>query len=383
MQTQESTSFFEAVAIMLGSTIGAGILAIPFAVSRVGWTVGMIYIITLGLIMMSLNLMVGEIALRTKTPMQVTGMAGRYLGGKGKVIMSIINFLSGFGAMVAYLVGEGQILQSFLGGDSFVWSLVFWCLGATLVFFGLSLVKKVDVLLTLIILTVVLVIVFVSTPAITLPNLSNVSFANLFFPFGVILFAFQGASGVPQVGVIMSHKQKRMKEAIVVAGVIVIIAYLLFMTAVVGVTGSGTTEIATFGLGQKLGKSVLLLVDLFAFFAMGTGFLNLSIAIRNAFRWDFEMSRPRAWFLTMFIPLSLFIIGIRSFIEILDFVGGVFGAIFAILIILIYWRARVVGDLPASRYRLHYASFLSVIIIIVFVIASLYGLFSKLGVKLF
>lgn len=378
MQKKEALSFFEAVAVLMGSTIGAGILAIPYAVSKVGWSVGVVYVVCLGLVMMSLNLMAGEISLRTKTPLQVTGMAGRYLGKNGKMVMMIVNFLGAFGAMVAYLVGEGEILKSFFGGDAFVWSLIFWAVGAILVYFGLALVKKIDVVLTVVILAIVLIIVFISAPSINLSNLSNVTFGNLFFPFGVILFAFQGVSGIPQVSAILSHQQKRLKLAIVTAGIIIIVAYLLFMTAVVGITGGQTTEIATIGLGNKLGDGVLILMDVFALFAMGTCFLNSCIAAKNVFHWDYKLSRFRSWFLTMIIPLILFTAGIRGFVAILDFVGGVFGAIFAILMIAIYWKARQIGDLPVSKYKLHHASLLSIIIIIVFIIASLYSLWSKL-----
>jgi len=378
MQKKEAVSFFEAVSVLMGSTIGAGILAIPYAVSKVGWTVGVFYIVCLGLVMMSLNLMAGEISLRTKTPLQVSGMAGRYLGKKGKIAMTVINLLGAFGAMIAYLVGEGEILKSFFGGSAFMWTIAFWACGAILVYFGLNLIKKLDVFLTIIILFIVLIIVFFSAPSINLTNLSSVTLSNLFFPFGVILFAFQGVSGIPQVNAILSHQQKRMKMAIVTSGLIIIAAYLLFMTAVVGITGDQTTEIATIGLGQKLGNGVLMLIDIFAFFAMGTCFLNIGIATKNVFHWDYNLSNIKSWFLAMIVPLIFFIIGVRGFVAILDFVGGVFGAFFAILMIAIYWKARQIGDLPVSKYKLHHASLLSIIIIIVFIIASLYSLWSKL-----
>lgn len=374
---KSSLPFFEAVAVLLGSTIGAGILGLPFAVAKVGWLIGAIYIVCLGAVMIGLNLMLGEVALRTKEPMQVAGLAGKYLGHKGKTFMTIVMFSSSFGALLAYLIGEGYILQSFFGGNVFWWSLIFWMVGAIFVYFGLSLIKKLDVILTLIILATVLIIIFISAPSVNLPNLTTVGWAGLFFPFGVILAAFSGASGIPQMEAILPHEQKKLKTAIVVAGIVIILAYLLFMTAVLGITGIKTTEVATIGLGNKLGSKILMLVNLFAFFAMGTCFLNYSLAIRNVFRWDYKMSRFSAWLWTVSVPVFLFILGLRDFITILDFVGGVIGSFFAILVIAIFWQAKRKGDLPITRYGLHHTLLLSIIIIIVFAIASIYSLIGR------
>jgi len=54
----------EAVFMITGMTIGAGILGLPYVVSQVGLIIGLIYIVVLGLVVMMLNLIIGEIAVR-------------------------------------------------------------------------------------------------------------------------------------------------------------------------------------------------------------------------------------------------------------------------------------------------------------------------------
>ncbi|MBI5732109.1 MAG: hypothetical protein HY982_01990, partial [Candidatus Magasanikbacteria bacterium] len=351
---------------------------IPYAVVKVGWLIGVLYIVCLGLLIMGLNLMLGEITLRTKEPLQLAGLAGRYLGRRGKTIMATTSLFSSFGALLAYLIGEGVILQSLLGGSLLFWSLIFWAIASFFVFLGLSIVKKADILLTLIILGIVLAISFLSAPQIKLPHLSTTSLNNILLPFGVILFALQGASAIPQVKEILPASQKRMKTAIITASLIIIGAYLLFMTAVLGVTGQATTEVATIGLGKKLGNGVLILASVFGLFTMGTCFLNVALAIKRVFIWDFKISRFKAWLITVGVPLILFLAGIRSFIKTIDFIGSLFGSLTAIFVISIYWRAKQKGDLTPHRYKLHHTLLLSVLIIIIFLIASLYNLFAKL-----
>jgi hypothetical protein len=66
-------------------------------------------------------------------------------------------------------------------------------------------------------------------------------------------------------------------------------------------------------------------------------------------------------------PLALFMAGFRSFVAILDTVGGLFIGVEAVLMVLIYWRAKKLGDLDARRYGVKYASLMSIPIILVFV----------------
>lgn len=369
-----SVSYFEAIAVLLCGTIGAGILGIPYAIAKVGWFLGVVYIILLGLIMLGLNLMLGEVTLRTGEPLQLAGLAGRYLGRTGKKIMAITSLFASFGALLAYIIGEGKILEGFFGLSSFFWSILFWVVGSVLVYFGLALVKKIDLFLTLIILGIIILISFLSIQKIELPYLQTVSFNNLLFPIGVILFAFQSFSSIPQAKDVLPANQKKLKEAIILSSLIIIIAYLLFATAILGVTGNETTEVATIGLGKKLGTSIFVLANIFGFFAMGSGFLNLAAAVKNIFIWDYKMSHLASWVITVGVPLGLFLIGFRSFINTLDLIGALFGCIVAILIIIIYWQAKQKGDLVPHKYHLHHTLLLSVVIIIIYLIASIYSL---------
>ena len=59
-------TLFQSVALITGGTIGAGVLSIPYAVSKVGLTIGLFYIVSLGLLMIGLNLLLGEVVSETK-----------------------------------------------------------------------------------------------------------------------------------------------------------------------------------------------------------------------------------------------------------------------------------------------------------------------------
>ena len=156
---KKSLGFYEAIATLVGTTIGAGIMGIPYVVAKAGILAGIIDIIILGAVILMINLYVGEIALRTKKTHQLAGFAELYLGKKGKLIMAVTAFISIVGALVAYIIGMGEVLQAIFGGSFFVNSLLFFAVGATLIYFDLKLVKRAELYLSLFVLLIVGVII--------------------------------------------------------------------------------------------------------------------------------------------------------------------------------------------------------------------------------
>src|SRR3989344_5504492 len=101
-------SWFTASAILIGTTIGAGFLAIPYAIAKSGFFVGLFYLVFLGLVILYLNLALGEIGLRTQGQHQLTGYAQRYLGKWGKRLMFFSMIFGIYAAILAYLTGVGN-----------------------------------------------------------------------------------------------------------------------------------------------------------------------------------------------------------------------------------------------------------------------------------
>ena len=98
--------FLYATATLIGATIGAGILGIPFVVAKTGVLIGITNVIMIGIAIAAVNLCMGEIILRTKKSHQMTGYAEIYLGKTAKFIMSMAMMFLVYGAMIAYTIGN-------------------------------------------------------------------------------------------------------------------------------------------------------------------------------------------------------------------------------------------------------------------------------------
>jgi hypothetical protein len=118
----------------------------------------------------------------------------------------------------------------------------------------------------------------------------------------------------------------------------------------------------------------MILGNLFAVLAMGTAFMGMGIALKQIFMWDYKVKPIWAGTITTVVPVVLLLIGVQSFFVILDLVGGLFVGIEAIMMVLIYWRARQVGDIKASRYKLNHFWLLAGIVLLVFTIATVYSI---------
>ena len=121
-----------AISTLIGITIGAGILGIPFVVAKAGFLTGILNIFVIGMLILVLNLYLGEITLRTKGIHQLTGYAKIYLGKAGYYLMMVAFIIFSYGALVAYIIKTGELLNALLspifGGTTLIYSIIFFIL---------------------------------------------------------------------------------------------------------------------------------------------------------------------------------------------------------------------------------------------------------------
>lgn len=374
---KEKINVSSAVFMITGMTIGAGVLGIPYVVSRVGLWVGLGYIAILGAVVLLLNLMIGEIIVRTKESFQLPGLAGKYIGNWAKVLMSVMIVLGGLGALLAYLIGEGESLYNLFGGTPEVWAIVFWTVASFSVWRGLQTVKVLEKIFSILVLSIIIGLSFGILPQIHIENFYYYNSSNLFLPLGVILFALQASPAIAEAHALLPQDPKKFKKALIIGTLIPVLVYMLFALATVGVLGLSTTPLVSTILGDKFGLWIKLLINTFAIFAMGTGFLGLGLALKQTLVWDWKLPPFLAVILVIITPLTFYMLGWHDFLKVIGLVGGVLSGLEAMLLVFIYLRAQHYGDLPAARYGLRHKNWIAITIFLVFttvLIASIINL---------
>lgn len=332
------------IATLVGSVVGAGILGIPYAVASVGFGLGLTMLIAIAAFNLILQLMYAEVIVRTKRDHQTPGYARKYLGKNMSKAAFVIDILTGYGALLAYTVGIGEVLQAVLGGTSFIWSVIFFGLMGIVVYKGIEAIKRFEMVLTIFIFLVVFLIGLSAHPHIDFANLGYWVPENIAIPYGVLLFALAGSASIPQVRQTIVGSEKYFPRVLIASNAIIFILYLSFMYIVLGVTGANTTEVGTIGLGNKIGESMIIMGNVLAVFTISTSFLTSGLAMRRMFHHDYGRTRLVATILTLGVPLLAFVAGARDFITVLSIVGGVLLGAQSMIIILTFWRAIKKGN---------------------------------------
>ncbi len=373
--TKESKQLFTAISIITGTCIGAGFLGIPYVTAKAGFLITLIYIIIFSIILLFINLYLGEIVLRTKKNHQLTGYAEKYLGKKGKYIMLYATKFVIFAAIIAYTIGVGESISLLIFGDIRYFipiGVFFGLLMSMLIWKGMSSLKifeKTGVIISLALLLSICIMFF---NKINLSNLGYINLKNVLLPFGVILFSMMSFFAIPEAKIVLNRNRKLMKKAIIIGTLLPALFYLIFTFVVVGFKGSETPEIATFALG-----GIFVFMGIIAMF---TSYLSLGNALQQNYIFDFKNSKKRAWVKATILPIIAFLLTqmfkeFFSFIRVISLGGVVSGGIIAILVLIIHKRAEKLGD-RKPEFMLPISKTLIIILSLIFAFGIISELFN-------
>lgn len=376
----KNKKFLHSTAILVGTMVGVGVFGIPFAFAKAGFWIGLIFLIFIGKVTYLLDVIYGEIVLRTSQPHQLVGYAKLYLGDQWKRVMFFSIILTTYAALLAYIIIVGDFLANvlspvfYLSATSFsVW---FFAIASLLVLSGIRAVAWVELFLACLFVVVIFLVFVFGAGDINLANYSMMNPEFWFFPYGVLLFAFAGMSSIPIQRGILIGNEHFFKKSILTAVIFVGLLYLIFGFTVVGISGDATSPDAISGLVDFVGPGVIFLGSLFGAAAVSTSFLMLGTAMLEVFHLDYGLSRRWSWLLVVLPPLVLFWGGLRNFIDIISLAGGVAIGLEAFVLILIFIKAKSRGD-RVPEYSLNLPAWLLYSICAIFIGGLIYTLFSR------
>ncbi len=367
---KERMPFWEGVAVIVGTIVGAGIIGVPFVFAQSGFLTATLVLILIGSALFIARLMLGEVIMRTEEVYQLTGYTKKYLGRFFQHLQGLVLVSSIFGTLLAYMISQGDILSALLGGSPTTWSLVFYLLFSMMVIYGIDVVKRSELLMIVAVFFIMVVIAAYSAPEIQPSFLVEFDASNILLPFGVIMFACAGLVSIPAAWRVLKKagREDLFKSVIIWGGVIPPVLYFIFALLVVGITGPQTSEVATVSLGEAIGPHMIIMGNVFAFFTVATSFLTIALAQQDIFRRDYELSRPISSALVVVVPVVLFSFGFSNFIEIISFVGAFMVGVNGLLAVWLFWVARKYGKLrPSFIVPTWLAVPMSVFLVVIFV----------------
>lgn len=337
-----------ATAALIGTTVGAGIFALPFVFSRSGVFSALVVLIGVALTSTLINLLYARVIIGTKGDHQLAGYAAIYLGTWGKFLAFFALVFGLYGALTVYVLQSGRLLGAILPLHPSVLSLLFWVVFSGILVSGLGAVSRSETIFSGGVLVLILFLIVLALSRFRSVNISDIGWVgsslggrDVLADLGVFLFALAGSSAIPEVEEILRQKRRRLPRVVVFSGGFVAILYVLFSLAIVGACGLATTPAALEGLGHVISGPISFLGSLVGVLAMGGAYLLVGYALCEVYFRDFRLPRRPSWALVFVPPVVLALLPQLDFWTIVSVTGMVSITLSWLVIILIYFRQRV------------------------------------------
>ncbi|MFH1598619.1 MAG: aromatic amino acid transport family protein [Patescibacteria group bacterium] len=370
------------LATLTSTVIGVGIFGLPYIAKQSGFLVVVFYLMVIGTVSALVHLLFGEVALRTKERHRLPGYAERYLGSWGKRVTVFSTVLSLLGSVLVYIIIGGEFLHGLLvetfGGSTIVYTLIVFTAGALLIYFGTRSIASTAFYLLVIFFVAIIVLFIFGAPKIDPNNLMTFFAENSFLPYGVVLFALWGVSIIPEIKEIMRGQEKHLSSVIIGGITLSVLTYFIFTFLILGITGEATTEEAISGLQNVWGGRIIYLGFIFGLLTTFTSFLTLGLTLKKVFWYDFKIPHLLSWAITVFVPLAMFFMGLKNFINIIAIIGAIMLAVEAIVVILIFLKAKTKGKLKPA-YEVKIPNWASYTLIVLLLVGIIYQIIYEIG----
>ena len=350
-------SQWEAISLMVGAGVGAGIMAVPFLAERVG-LVGLALILPVAWAASSLiHLMLAEVLFRTGRDLQIIELMQLYVlrGRIGRwFLWMIFAFLSiAFLAnLAAYVSGAGEIVTNLTGINQRLAEFLVYIISASVVFFGLKAVGIAERFGTLALVGLVAAIGVGAIPlpfhAPLGPSGSGTQWLAL---YGMVMYALWTFYSVPQVVKGLGSDRRATVRVILVG-----LGINGLLTAIVALIALGisteVTELAITGITERMGSWAGYIGSLFIIFALVTSYWSVSLALADILRERTGISGRLAWVFATLPSLLILWVGVWQFLEWLRLAAGATAIVVALITIPMYRQAQRTGPVRDPGWTL-------------------------------
>lgn len=316
----------KALSVFAGTIIGVGIFGLPYVASKSGFFIVLFYFLLMSGIAIAVHLLLSQVALGTEKPHRLPGYVGEYLGSGWKKFSLLMIGFGLTGAILAYLIVGGEFLKllfaPYIGGGSLIYTFIFFGAGAFLIFRGIKNIAQIELALLVVFFVILFVFFAKAVPFINFNFFKPVDWKFFSLPYGVILFSLWGSAVVPEVKEMLAGDEKKLKRVITAGILISTLTYLFFIFTILGVSGPNTSKEAISGLASGLGNGIIRFGFIFGVITCFTSFITLGLTLKKILWYDFNISENLAFCIACFLPLFLFLVGLREFIDIIGFTGA-------------------------------------------------------------
>lgn len=342
---ESKLSFWEATSIIIGHGVGSGILAVPYLASRNSLRELLLILCFCYLFNLVMHLIIAELSYNNNGAQFIRCFDAELFSGRLKKVFTWFAFgllgLSVLFNVSAFLTGAAAVFRNWFGLPDYAGILIFYLIGAGVVFVGMKLVgfcEKIAVGSMVAVVGILLMATLMSETSALPSGWHGVS--NALALFGMISFSLSAVMSTPQVVKGLEGDAGQIRGAI--AAGLAINAGLILLITLTTLLGAGediSQDGALVDLAAHLGGWVSVIGYLFTLLALATSFwantLNLRDIVHEQTKWNVKLS----WLAATLPCLVLAFLGLASFVGFTRF-ASIIQVVTGLGIIIAYHNSR-------------------------------------------
>lgn len=345
MKSEAKLTRFEAIAMIVGNSIGTGIVAVPYLAAKnnlftVIWMVLVGYVINI-----IMHLIIAELSYNNGGVQLVKSFENELFTGKMKKVFTWLVFgVYGLAIMVGVsgnINGGAQIFVNWFGIPMIAAQIIYYVLAAAVVFVGMKAVgiaQKYAVFIMLAIVAAMTVGTFTGTlnPLVS----SDLKINNMLGLYSMIVFATSSNYAVAQIVKGLDGDVKKIRSTIFI-GFAISSALVLIVTSTVliGTGGGVSKELAYMELGEHIGGWAVIVAGVFSLVALLTTFWAQTLGLRDIVHEQINTGNKISWLIATLPSLLFALFGVNSFILLTRIMSGV-SILMSIMLIITYGKSR-------------------------------------------
>lgn len=348
----------EVIFAVVGCGIGSGALGTAYSARLGGFPIITFWLIVSGILTLISMYYVAEATLRTKKMIQLPGLADKYVGSIGRILIFAAVVINSMSCLVAYFNGSGSILSEMLGVAPYIGTLIFMIPAAIITYMGLKAVGMAGKYMSLfmIVLIIILTIASFLCTSADFSRLSNQNWKYAIPIFNVAAFSYIGQYLVPDLARGLVHEPKKLAPSLLIGQIVVAILFIMIpMGTFIVAPADQISQVATITWGKAIGQWAFFTANIFALVAMFTSFCPITQTLISNIV-DFGKlksdSDPKIRLpimaLCLGIPLYLTVTGKVGFVDAIYFSGTFAAIIMAVLPIIMVNNARKYGEVEPA-----------------------------------
>jgi tyrosine-specific transport protein len=352
--------FISVTLLIAGTTIGAGMLAIPLVTASCGFIPGIFITFLVWLFMFLTGLLFLEATLWMPKDANVLSMTKRFLGNAAKIFSGSTFVFLYYCLMIAYFAAGAPLLASFINAifkislSGWITYAIFGFAFALIVGIGIKVVDRINYALMVALLIAFFALIGVGNKEVVYKSLLFQNWTSIFFAAPVLFASFGYHNVIPSLTFHFNRNPKLMRLSILAGTLIPFVIYIVWQYIILGAIPKETVlQVAKEGIPitqtlQSITKIgwVTAMGNIFALFAIITSMLGVSFSVVDFIGDGLKMKRygKDRFFLCLMTFLPPFIISSLNpsiFVFAIGIAGG-FGEAYlnGILPALLVWKGR-------------------------------------------